>query len=331
LWLIYALGGGWGHLTRAASLALAASHRRIRIVTNSPYAAQVRAAMPSVDIAAIDPLLPLEEGRRAVWAHLESTQPECLIVDTFPRGLGGELAAYLPACRAVKILVHRDLTPAYVEAKDLRDFVRRHYALVIAAGEGPQLGEPLIELLTAPWLARSARDLPERSPVPFSGGVLICAGGYREELEWFGAVASGLAGRLPFLCVAAECPPGCPTESWIRYWPAMDLFPHATVVIGGAGYNTVYECEALRVPLVARPWSRKYDRQWLRLKHAAARGAASAVESPDEAVRAAVRVARPPLSARRAYVNGADRAAARIEALVRSSPAPVDQSRTDSA
>jgi hypothetical protein len=328
---MYALGGGWGHLTRAASLALAAPHRRVRIVTNSPYAAQVSAAMPALDMAVIDPLVPVEEARRAVLAHLEATQPECLIVDTFPRGLGGELAAYLSACRAVKILVHRDLTPAYVDTKDLVEFVKRHYALVIAAGEGSLLGEPLIELLTAPWLARSARDLPERPPVPFSGGVLICAGGYREELEWFGAVASGLAGRLSFSCVAAECPPECPEESWIRYWPAIDLFPHATVVIGGAGYNTVHECEALGIPLVARAWRRKYDRQWLRLRSAAGRGAATAVDSPEEAIRAAVRVARPPVPDRRSYVNGADQAVAQIEALMGLGPPAAGQSRTDAA
>ncbi|MBW4572535.1 MAG: hypothetical protein KME31_32500 [Tolypothrix carrinoi HA7290-LM1] len=35
----------------------------------------------------------------------------------------------------------------------------------------------------------------------------------------------------------------------------------ADVVVGGAGYNTVYECAALGVPLVAIALKRLYDRQ----------------------------------------------------------------------
>src|SRR6185369_2028234 len=68
----------------------------------------------------------------------------------------------------------------------------------------------------------------------------------------------------PVRIVAAECPAGCPDECWIRYWPAMDLYGCAVAVVGGAGYNTVRECVAWGVPLIAKPWPRLYDRQDLR-------------------------------------------------------------------
>jgi len=36
----------------------------------------------------------------------------------------------------------------------------------------------------------------------------------------------------------------------------MDLFGCASAIVGGAGYNTVAECLAWEVPLVARAWPR---------------------------------------------------------------------------
>jgi len=43
------------------------------------------------------------------------------------------------------------------------------------------------------------------------------------------------------------------------------------------------------VPLIARPWPRKYDRQWLRARRAASRGAVTIVKEPAEAAGAAIR------------------------------------------
>src|SRR5581483_11759696 len=77
--------------------------------------------------------------------------------------------------------------------------------------------------------------------------------------------------------------------TWIRYWPAIDLFSAASVVIGGAGYNTVEECLAIGVPLIAHPWPRMYDRQDLRARRAADRGRVVVVGDPHEAAEAALR------------------------------------------
>ena len=81
MWLIYALGGGWGHLTRAVALAsIAQRERPVRILTNSPYASIVAAAVLAV--GSIAGLVgwgkrvkqPLESTRRslkedALWAQ----------------------------------------------------------------------------------------------------------------------------------------------------------------------------------------------------------------------------------------------------------------------
>lgn len=317
MWLIYALGGGWGHLTRAASLArVAVVERPVRIFTNSPYASEVRAGLADVDVVAVSPELPAARARKEAVRQVESARAACLIVDTFPRGLGGELAAVLPTFKALRVLIHRDLNPEYVRRKELREFVRSNYDLVIQPGQAeaaPLAGLPHVAR-TAPWLIRSAGELPSREAARRLLGVegrcvLVCASGDREELDWYGKVTEALIKALPDIAVrsvAALRPPGCPDGAWLHRWPAMDLLPGVDVMVGGAGYNTVNECVACGVPLVARAWPRKYDRQSLR----AARLSQTLVEQPEEALAAVSLALKGPVrgDTRREFSNGASEA-----------------------
>ena len=97
MWLIYALGGGWGHLTRAAALArIAQRERPVRILTNSPHAAIVSEFLPELDLTVLDAAAPAEATRAGAIREIGRCRPQCLLVDTFPRGLGGELTELLP-------------------------------------------------------------------------------------------------------------------------------------------------------------------------------------------------------------------------------------------
>jgi hypothetical protein len=261
MWLIYALGGGWGHLTRAAALARYA-RCPVRILTNSPYAAFVS----GLDICAIDPALGREHTSRAVLDEIERVQPSLLIIDTFPRGLGGELGHHTNS--APRVLVQRDVDELF--KTKTAGYVLSNFDTVLNPGEGPLYPN---SILTAPWLIR------DNFPPSPRETVLIVAGGNHDELSWYGQVAAAL--DLPLRCIAPELPPGCPPRYWVREWPAIEWINRARLVIGGAGYNTVHECAALNVPLVAKPWPRKYDRQFLR-----ARRADACVETVSEAVTA---------------------------------------------
>jgi UDP-N-acetylglucosamine:LPS N-acetylglucosamine transferase len=125
--------------------------------------------------------------------------------------------------------------------------------------------------------------------------VLVLASGNRDELAWYESVAASLPGaRL----VKNE-------------WPAMELLTSTDVVVGGAGYNTVHECAACQVPLVAHAWPRLYDRQRLRAELVSRRARIALVETPAEAQSAvaaflAQAVAHAPSDT---FDNGADRAA----------------------
>jgi hypothetical protein len=303
--LIYALGGGWGHVTRAAALARAiGSAESVRILANSPYLEIVRAqiaqaGMPEIGIEAVSRIAPEE--------------PDVLVVDTFPRGLVGDLADLLPSLRALKVLIHRDLRPEYVSWAGLRTFVAAHYDCVLCPGERGPLADLPQAHITAPWLVRP--------PVAVKPGVdvVVCAGGNATEMPWYGEVAALLARDVDVRCLAPELPPGCPPEFWIRYWPSIDWIAGAGAVVGGGGYNTVNECRTLAVPLVARPWPRKYDRQRLRAEQCPN---ATIVETPDEAARAALDALARPRIPPPVITNGANGAAEWILSLAGGRPLP---------
>lgn len=277
MWMIYAMGGGWGHVTRAAALARVAP-RAAKIYTNSPYAGLVR----NVEFVS------------AV------TDCDCLIVDTFPRGLLGELADWLPQQRVHKVLVARDLNPEYVESFGLRAFVADNYDLVLRPGEG----EAFEGISTDPWLACPVPPVQTERRTAF-----VCASGNKEEQSWYGEVARLLSDVMPVRCLAASCPPGCPPELWEMHWPALELFGSAAVVVGGGGYNLVYETRAAGVPLVARAWPRLYDRQELR----AQRAGVTLVTTAEQAKAAALRLRN--CTRRPCVKNGAVRAAELIAGL----------------
>jgi hypothetical protein len=302
-WLIYALGGGWGHLNRAIALGRVAAQRQaVTILTNSPYAAHAaaflyrkasQAPMPTLQI------LPSEWSQAAIGEAVRSVlltqEYGCLIVDTFPRGLGGELVDILPELLTIgslpihRVLVHRDLQPTYVRAKAVRSFVTQWYDQVIIPGDGEDL--PLASLAnvshTPPWFVCNAAELPSPETVrsrlavpislfnpsiaPDSSAVLIvCAAGQQIEQAFYGRLVSRLIQAFPDVvlrCLAAACPPACPPAVWIAHYPGIELFAAADVVIGSGGYNTVHECAALNIPLISFTFPRLYDRQWRRAQH----------------------------------------------------------------
>jgi hypothetical protein len=251
---------------------------------NSPYVAFIRCFwiqdpnLFPIEIEDCSDMTDIEATKTWVAFHLQDPC-DCLVVDTFPRGLLGELGSLLPSKNRC-FWIHRDLNPSYVEARQLRPFVESHYAKILIPGEN--LDPPLRDLgiRTDPWLFKRAEDLPSdqkaRSLLNTSGTdpiVLVIATGKPEEQRLYGWITQELDlyltryfPRVNLRCLAATLPPLCPSSLWIQYWPAIDCLRAATVVIAGGGYNTVIECQALGIPLLAFSWPRLYDRQWSRIQ-----------------------------------------------------------------
>jgi hypothetical protein len=289
MWAIYALGGGWGHLTRAVALARAVRARAaVRIITNCQYAEFVQRHVPGLDVRVVSSC---EETLLCLAGC------DCLIVDTFPRGLLGELADWLPGQSMRKVLVARDLNPEYVSSFALRAFVAEHYDLILLPGEGEAFADLPQARMTNPWLAADV-PAPEFGP----RAALVCATGNHDEHVWYGEVAASLSSAMPVICLSAARPPGCPQELWQVHWPALELFGRVAVVVGGAGYNLVNETRAAGVPLIARAWPRLYDRQALRAQRAGATLVTTAAEAVEAACNAGLRN-------RVVFENGAKQAA----------------------
>lgn len=94
--------------------------------------------------------------------------------------------------------------------------------------------------------------------------ILVCAAGQASELSLFGEITLHFHQKFPQCAVrilAPHCPHNCPESLWISHHPGIECLAAADIVIGSAGYNTVYECAAVGVPLVALALPRLYDRQ----------------------------------------------------------------------
>jgi len=208
-WLIYALGGGLGHLTRSVALARAAGRRGVQctLLANSPYAECLPVAR---ELNAADRLIiiPPDLDRDATVARVRDVlgQTECdlLVVDTFPRGLGGELADLLPLMTVPKALVHRDLNPRYVESYQLSDFIQSYDCLLLPGESGPLVSHPAA-VRTEPWLIRDADELLPRADArrqllagiaDDSPIVLVTGSGRTEEIDQMQQLAKWLRDRL---------------------------------------------------------------------------------------------------------------------------------------
>ncbi len=108
--LVYALGGGLGHLTRVraalATAAVAPTAGPVTILTSSPYAADVRVTGGFDVVAVPEPLARDRAGLgRFVASTLATVAPSELLIDAFPAGILGELtASMIPASVRVSCL-----------------------------------------------------------------------------------------------------------------------------------------------------------------------------------------------------------------------------------
>lgn len=166
-WCLYALGGGLGHLVRSLGLARAAIARghHITLLTNTAYAPMLPVAEelgPRGTYCEIPAPFDRAQVTEVIQKTLSDQAFDVLVVDTFPRGLAGELVEILPRLAAKKVLVHRDLNPRYIEQADLARFVD-HYDLLLSPGELGPLAEHARTHVTAPWLVRNFDELLDQS------------------------------------------------------------------------------------------------------------------------------------------------------------------------
>lgn len=331
-WVCYALGGGMGHLARTLSL-MAALRRHpagggvsVHLLTNSPFASggDWETVLGDDDqLTRISADLDAESTREIVREVLAREQSRfdrpLLLVDTFPRGLGGELADVVSEWPGSRVLVHRDLSPEYLDWAEGLDLLIQQFSLLLVPGEPAVFDEAPRARRTGAWLwglppecndrASARRRLKvddDQRPV-----VLVAGSGNLEDIDHFAGVADTLdqaLGRDARVVFASL--PGVPLGrvsrdvSEIRLWPLVEVLNGVDVLVAAGGYNTVQEARAFGCPLVGWPRVRRYDRQDRRLTEL------ETVSGEDELIeRVSGHLARPAVANHNVVrTNGADEA-----------------------
>lgn len=303
-WIIYALGSGFGHMTRAISLGrIAARAHHVEILCNSPYVPYLQQSEGwRLEQERLDLVLTTLPSRLStnfaserdefvehVSMKLADPKWDKLIVDTFPRGMLGEfvdvfedLSTMAAQLRPQRILISRALNERYREKYKIDEFVRNNYHLVIEPGDVASRTSPdsaCRTIHTAPWMVRDATELPLRENMREKLGVrdsnpliLVVASGTEEELNSYWEIARRASRQFDRVHVRCLAPSPAPNDLgkslWIAHWPGIECIVAADVVVGGAGYNTISECSVLGVPLISIPFKRLYDCQHLRAQQA---------------------------------------------------------------
>lgn len=295
-WLLYALGGGMGHLTRAVALSRAVarhsedgerrSRTEIVLLTNSPFAEilPISAEIGSSHrVVRLSPRLSRDETAAHVIDLVQSERFDALVVDTFPRGLGGELAQILPDLACHKVLVHRDLNPKYCEQFQLKDFVR-HFDRLLVPGESAPFEGLAHAVRTAPWLIRDQHELlspiESRRILKVASDTLpvvaVIGCGRAAEVEQMRCLATQLrrefasVATVRFITLSSLSDGHLSSQSrsdltTINLWPFFQAIRGVSIVVGSGGYNSVHEARATRTKFIGLPWPRLYDRQQRRL------------------------------------------------------------------
>lgn len=273
--LYYALGGGLGHLTRArAFLHTTGLAEGAALFTSSRFAddPRVTGGLPVVKVPD-----GLDGNREALRTHLARTIAELgvrrLVVDAFPAGILGELAAFQ--------------APPGVEtwhvARLLRwDRLAAEYPSLLPRFERTFVLEELheehrraLERTSGEVLALDLIDPPSTAPEPVEPTyALVVHSGPDEETADLVACARELlrASRSRARLVLAS--PARPEEpapgvTWIDRFPAASLFAAAERIVTAAGFNAVRQTEPFRAKRFLVPYPRRFDDQFERAARAA--------------------------------------------------------------
>lgn len=274
--LVYALGGGLGHLVRARAflhtLGLAGD---AAVITASHHAADPRVLG---DVEAVEIPRELERDRAAcrAWiaALLDTRRPGIFCVDAFPCGIIGELAG--------------DRLPHAGETWHLARLLRWEEYAPLATGEPARFAttfrlEPLHDAHET-WIRRASRDVrdlelrdpdangdePEGLPPRFW---LVVHSGPSSEVEELASFAEDLRGAErsgSTIVIATSDPPGSLPAGAIvvNPFPASALFARAERIISAAGFNVMRQTRPFRDRHVVVPLPRRFDDQFERARRA---------------------------------------------------------------
>jgi hypothetical protein len=273
--VVYALGGGLGHLVRArAFLHTLRMEGDAAILTASHHAADPR-VLGGIETIAIPRELERDPSACRAWiaALLERRRPDVFCVDAFPCGIVGELGgAKLPhagetwhLARLLRWDEYARLAaepPRFDVTWRLEPLHTEHEAwLRGVSGEVREL-----DLVDPPDGDGASIELPE-------GCWLVVHSGPASEVEELASYAEDLRAaeksRAPIVVATSEPPESLPAGTTVvSAYPASALFARAARIVSAAGFNVMRQTRAFREKQIVMPLPRRFDDQFERARRA---------------------------------------------------------------
>lgn len=222
--VIYALGGGRGHATRSARLAgWFETGWEVHLI----WPSRLRGFLCTHPVHHLD-------AAEEVAPLLRQLKPDLLLVDTFPRGLMGEL---VPPCPAW--LIGRWLKPAYAARPEVQASLDNY--------------EAILSVELTPWDRGHHLGPVVGPPAPSGSG---------RGIVWLG---SGPVEEQRRVCqfLSKEVTVAAPDLQQPRA-DLPTLLAGADLVISAAGYNAYHEIVQSGRPVIFWPQDRRYDQQHIR-------------------------------------------------------------------
>ncbi len=306
--VVYALGGGLGHLTRvrAALATPGCIHARgpVAIVTSSPFAADPR-VVDGHEVVSVPVSLARDRTGlgRFVADAFAARAPDEVIIDAFPAGILGELTAGMIPTSASVTHLARSLRWAPYAGQLPLDPPRVDTTWVLEPLEDDHLA--FLQARSAevqPFTLVTPRETPcdrDGQPVtiepdpedPDRPTWLIVHAGPPDEVDELVAYALDQArheGADPRLVLIAPAPPGgteaadaVHRDRWsvagaevLDVYPAGPLVAAADRVFTAGGFNAMREAEAWPERHRPMPFARTFDDQFARVRRARPAGPA---------------------------------------------------------
>lgn len=269
--LVYAMGGGMGHLYRAWILTQQFAFSTFKVITSNSLATRF---FSEEQLLFIDPNDYVKSWERFVEQQLPKIQPEAFYIDTFPIGLVGELS-----------LLSRHSVSLHYVARRLK---WKEYEKVLQSTnikfDSTLVLEPL-EAAHADFIKNNSERIevlqlhyPPPQPdaitvdhVPLDGKIWLVVHAFNkhemEALLHYAQEAARLEAVQPYFLVLSDQHVNV-VNGRCMYYPAVaDWFPIADRIFIGAGFNSVQQVLPFLERTTMIPFPRKYDDQVWRAAH----------------------------------------------------------------
>jgi len=292
--LVYALGGGRGHATRCGVLArwFPAGWEVHTILP-----ARLAEHFPGAFHHYVTPL----DLRRQILSLLAQVQPDLLLVDTFPRGLLGELAALEFPCQAW--LVARWMCLEYATRLEVMQALQRYQKVLqceltpweTGLDLGPVVGPPAFSEVAlherafrelASQESSSRKSAAQESAARESATQEFAAreSSLEAPILWLGSGPVSWQRQMERFLRGQNVVQAAPDLGFLRR-DVPKLLSQDRLVISAGGYNAYHQIVQAGTPVIFWPQARSYDEQSLRVRGRlgpAPRGWCRVVESFEE-------------------------------------------------